>query len=927
MHTGRFRVLVSVLAVTGLMQACDWGSRGDPLEEARRQIAKRDKPAAMITLKEALQKADSAPVRFLLGKTLLDAGQPIEAEVELRKALLQGQAESDVVPELVKALTAMGRADEAIKTYAGKKFDSPAAMAELQVGLAAAWATQGDTPAARRAIDAALQAVPKHPVASAALANMLWSEGKPEAALALIDEVLKQSPQLAQALHAKGVLLRHYKKDIPGAIASQREALKSEPTLVSAHAELLALYYGQGDKAALRAQLDQMRKLMPRSPIAMLFRAQAEYLEGNLRLARDLTQPLLKAKNPDPRALLLAGEIEYRSGAMTLAESYLTRAVNSGPSMDSSRPLLAQIQVRQGHTDKALRTLQPLLDLPEPSANALSIAAEAYLHEGNPAKAQVLLERAARSSPSDPQIRTTMALSRIAQGQAAEGLDALERIASSDKSTFADLALVSVLLRQARLDTALPALVRLEEKDEKSPLASYLRGKVMAAKGDVTAAREAYLKSLKRDETYFPAARALGALDIEAKDLKAAKSRFDAILAKDAGNLYALLAIADLRARMGDPQEAVEETLKQVVAKNPTRVEGRVAYAEYLLRIGKSKEGLQVAQEAVAAIPDDPQLLDVLGRAQRAKGEYLQAVTTFRKLASITPNSPVPQMRLVDLYLERGDRASAIGALRKALDVAPNLLDAQAKQIEFFAAEKRFKEALALAKKIQAARPMDGIGFLLEASVHIDSKQWPAAASALRTSLSKTPSTTAAIRLFDVLGQMQQRDEARRFAAEWEAKHPEDIKFVFQVGTTAMRAGDWPLAEAEFGKVLAVNKEHVNANNNMAWALMNQNKTGALEYAERARKLAPKVPAVMDTYAAALAEAGQIKQAMELQRQVVSMAPDLQDARLTLARIALKAGDLTLARAELDRLAYEGSRYPRQAEVNELLKKLQKSAN
>ena len=78
----------------------------------------------------------------MLGKTLLDAGQPIEAEVELRKALLQGQAESDVVPELVKALTAMGRADEAIKTYAGKKFDSPAAMAELQVGLAAAWATQ-----------------------------------------------------------------------------------------------------------------------------------------------------------------------------------------------------------------------------------------------------------------------------------------------------------------------------------------------------------------------------------------------------------------------------------------------------------------------------------------------------------------------------------------------------------------------------------------------------------------------------------------------------------------------------------------------------------------------------------------------------------------------------------------------------------------
>ena len=70
----------------------------------------------------------------------------------------------------------------------------------------------------------------------------------------------------------------------------------------------------------------------------------------------------------------------------------------------------------------------------------------------------------------------------------------------------------------------------------------------------------------------------------------------------------------------------------------------------------------------------------------------------------------------------------------------------------------------------------------------------------------------------------------------------------------------------------------------------------------------------------------QIKQAMDNGRLYPWRL--ILDARLTLARIALKAGDLTLAPRRVgSRLTYGGSRYPRQAEVNELLKKLRKSAN
>ena len=91
--------------------------------EARRQIAREDKPAAMITLK-ALQKADSAPVRFCWAKHCSMQGSHAGGSPKLRKALLQGQAESDVVPELVKGFDGDGPDRQGHQRLTRAKFDS-----------------------------------------------------------------------------------------------------------------------------------------------------------------------------------------------------------------------------------------------------------------------------------------------------------------------------------------------------------------------------------------------------------------------------------------------------------------------------------------------------------------------------------------------------------------------------------------------------------------------------------------------------------------------------------------------------------------------------------------------------------------------------------------------------------------------------------
>jgi predicted Zn-dependent protease len=162
--------------------------------------------------------------------------------------------------------------------------------------------------------------------------------------------------------------------------------------------------------------------------------------------------------------------------------------------------------------------------------------------------------------------------------------------------------------------------------------------------------------------------------------------------------------------------------------------------------------------------------------------------------------------------------------------------------------------------------------------------------------------------------------EAEAFAQEWRKKQPDDMGFVQGMGDQAMAAGKLAEAEAAYRQVVDKLPDSVLALNNLAYALAAQKKPGGVALAEKAAKLAPRNAAVLDTLATALAAEQQVAKAVEVQKQVVEMAPEVLDYRLGLARLLLQSGDKVGARTELSRLAAQGSRYPRQAEVAALLK-------
>lgn len=906
------------------LAACSRNSPEDRAAAVQQLIDKKDYRGAAVTLKSALQQAPNDPaLRFQLGRVLMDSGELGGALVELSRARELGHPDAAVLPSLARALTMAGQARVAIERYGAVTLEDRAAQAELKLALALAHGATNQQAASLEALQAALAINPALPDAQVLLANFQVSQGQLDEAWTTIQKVNTAAPDNAGAWFTRALLERHHRGDAKAAQQSLRRSLALEPRLLLAHTELLSLQYESGDRKGMREQLAAMQAALPGNLNNLLFRAHIEYLDGNLKASRDLLQQLMRTNVKSLRVAMLAGQIDYRLGSLALAETHLNSALQIRPEHAPARHLLATIHMRQGQHAKVLQVLEPLLSVEPPDATALGIAGEALMHLGNLARAQAFFDRASNARPDDQRLKAALALSRMAAGQVDQGLAELEAVARADRDDFADLALISALLRRGSTADARMAVERLQAKLPSQALPQHLRGQVELAAGNEAAARAAWDAALKIDPLYFPSATALAALDLSAGRLEDAQRRFQAVLDRDPTHLSAMLALADVMVRRREPAAVVAKVLQNAAQTHAGDIGARAAWVEHHLRQRDYRQAVTTAQEALAVLPDAPALLDLLGQAQLGTREFQQAMSTFRKLVTAVPGAADPHLRIAAVHLAQGDRAAARGSLRRALEVDPGLLPAQIQLVDLALADGNAREALTLVRSVQRARPRDPAGPLLEARVHESQGSWPAAVASYRSALALQPSTEAAVGLHRSLLRLGDSAAAAKHASDWRAAHANDAMFVLHLGDVALQGRRWAQAEAHYLEVLAALPESLQANNNLAWALIKQDKPGATKFARKAVSQAPTNSALLDTLANAQIADGQAAEGLRTAEDALARDPSLQELRLTIAKASLRLGDKARARKELEGLLYLGDRFAEQQEVAQLMRGLQ----
>ena len=914
--------LLAVLLATIALQGCNRDTPEKFIASGKAYLEKRDFPAAVIQFKNAVQKDPDAPEpRYLLGIALEEEDDPTSAEIELRKALAAGYPSEVATPALVRVLLARGQFEKAL-SEATRQLNSSPAKAELlalsgdgQLGL-------GKLEEARTAFSSALSMEPENETATLGMSKLAAATGEPSRAHQLVDEVVARNPSSRQGLLLKGDLLVAERRDKEAAQAFGK-AIELRPYSVRVYLVLVPLLVRSGDVEGAETRLAALKKIASRSPFTQYLDALVAAKKGDRTRAGNSIQAAVNGAPEYAPALLLAGSIAYEAGNYGQAEEYLRKALPATPNQTYPRRLLVSTYLRTGQLDRAREALEPLLKLAPDDPTILVLAGEVALANRQLPQAAGYYQKALALDPKNALTRTRLGQTRLAQGDAQRAMQELEAASGADASQYqADVALIVLHLNRREFDKAQTAADTLAKKQPDNPLTHNLAGLVKLAKKDQAGARSSFEQAMRLQPTYFPAARNLALLDVRDGKRDAAKQRYETILAKDPKSEMALLALVEMAQQTGAPAQEIDKAMDRAVAANPGSARVRIIKVNQLLQRGDLKAALSAAQQAQAALPQDLQILDALGRAQLAAAEYNQAVATFGKLASLMPKSAGPLMAQAQAYTSAKDWGGALQVIQKAIDVQPELVEPRVGQVRIAIQSGRLEEARSGAHALQKRWPSQPVGYLAEVEVLAARKDYAPAERLLRGALEKLKSPVLAIRLYTLLEEQGHKEEAEAFATTWTQQNPKDTLVEAFAGGLSLQRKDYAEAVRWYKSSLKTQPNNAVTLNNLAWALGQLQDKSALEYGEKALSLAPKSPAVLDTVGWLYVERGDVNRGLELLNKAHSLAPNLPSVQLNLAKALIKAGQETAAREQLDMLAKLPAGTPIRDEAEKLLSSL-----
>jgi putative PEP-CTERM system TPR-repeat lipoprotein len=924
---GRARLLLRWTACLVLAAALGGCGKDDPaalVASAKEYARKGDHRAAVIQLKNALQRRPvDGEARFLLGQALLEIRDPAGAEKELRRARETGAPEAGVAPLLARSLVEQREFDAVIKEFGARRYDDRAVEGRIRTFVGEAHLARGRPQDAAAAFADALRAVPGFVPARLGQARIAFGAARLDEAMKLVEAAVADAPGNVEALLMKADL-QWAGGDRAGARSTVTGALKTDPSALAAHFALVSLWMEEAAFEQAAAQLDAARRIAGGDLRIAYFDGLLAFRRNELARAREHILQVLKYVPDHMPGLVLAGAIELQAGNTASAQNYLRRALTRSTSHGGARRLLVAALLRSGQPTRALEALVPLITADaDPSPALLLLAGETYLANGDLKRAAVYFEQAAKTDGQGVAARTRLAQIAIARGDAETGLRDLEAAAGADpKQNQADIALVLGRLRRGEGAKALAAARALADKQPKDPVSFQVLGAVQLTRRDRAAARESFERALALSPGYLPAAVSLAGIDLAEQKPDAARSRFTAMLTREPKNEQIVLAQAEFEARAGSPAKVVAGLLQNAVSVNPESPNAHIARISHFLRNKDPRAALTAAQQAAAAIPDDARVVEVLAQAQEAAGETNQAVESLNRLAAMLPATPGPLLRLAALHTRAGNQDRAVDALKRAQRIAPDDHRIDRDLVGMLLAKGQPDKALQHARDLQARAPRHATGFVLEGDVLAAQRRFADAERVYRAALKIEAAGAIAGKVVTVMEESGRRKEAAAFAAKWIAEQPRDVVVRMLLAGRALRARELQAAAAHYAAVLAVDPNQVIALNNLAWIGGETGDPKALGYAERAARLAPQQPTVLDTLGMLLVKRGDTERGLKVLEQANRLAPARVDLRMNRARALAMAGQKDAARRELQAIVDTRDEIPEKRAAAELLKTL-----
>jgi len=274
------------------------------------------------------------------------------------------------------------------------------------------------------------------------------------------------------------------------------------------------------------------------------------------------------------------------------------------------------------------------------------------------------------------------------------------------------------------------------------------------------------------------------------------------------------LAVHYAQAAQSDPaaRTQVIEQMQAAVRLRPNDSTMHTALGMWLLKFGRPAEAAPALARALELDPNSPEAHGYYGDHLYAQGQLAEAVAQYEAAVALRPTWSGPRVSLGHVLAKLGRTEDACTQLEAALRIDPELVDARQQLGMLLMQQGQFAAARAQLAKVVQRKPND-----------------PAAAQLLATALWKDGAATEAVRVL--------RDAVQRT--------PNDERL--------LKALAWMLATAPDAEL--------------------RNGAEAVQLAERALQVAGRPStSLLNTLAAALAEAGQFDRAVEVCTQAIAGA-------------------------------------------------------
>jgi putative PEP-CTERM system TPR-repeat lipoprotein len=916
----RASVVLSTLLVAAGLSGCGQSeSSATLLADARQYQQKGDNKAALIQLKNAASKSpEDAEVRFELARTYIETGDPVSAEKEIRKALSLGYERARAAPLLAKSLLMQGQAQKAIDA---SNDDAANAGAELLTIRGDAYSTLNDAAKASEAYQKALVAKPGAPGALVGLARAAVASGDSAAANRYLEQALAANPKDPGVWMFKGAMLRAAGKP-DEALAAYTQVIALKPDHMNALIERAQMQIDAGKFDAAQSDVAAARKAAPNALIVMHTQALLDFKQNKFAAAKESLQQVVRLAPDFMPAVLLSAAVDLNMGAHQQAEQHLNRYLEKYPDNAYARKLLAQTLLHSARPAEATAALAPLLKEGTRDGQLMALAGMSAAQSKDYDKASGYFQQASAIDPKSVALRTSLGMSKLNSGNEAAGISELEQAAAlNPASEPAAVALVRAELSLKHFDKALAAAAKAEKNHPNSAQLQNLKGGAYLGKGDSASARASFEKAAALQASDFSPVMNLAQLDMNQKNPEAAKKRIEAFLEKNKKHMDAMYALAEMASAQGQKEQATA-WLEKAVAENPNVAGPAVRLGAHYLANQQPQKALTLARKAKALDPVDTELTDLLGQAQIANEDFGGALDTYAALAKAAPKSAAAQMRLARVHVLLKNNTAAAEDLKRAVALQPDYIPARLAQVELAARNGKPEDALAMARQLQTQFAKSPLGHVVEGDVQLQMQRPALAVAAYDKALALGKSPALMIKTADTLKRMGKTKEAESRLVQWMKANPSDGAVQMYLAELHMANKQFKPAAELLQGLLKRQPDNAAVLNNLAWTFQQDKDPRALATAERAAKLAPASPAVLDTLGWILSEQGDTARALPLLQKAVTLAPAAQETRYHLAATLYKSGDKLSARKELEKLLADNKPFAQANEARELLKLL-----